>query len=149
MDSQTEEILVIAGQLNNLIDDARQRQRQAGLAPITSSAELVALMALQSKAHVAIPPPVGWPGWPAGLWLKGVSLLERLSHRSIAWMIGSLVTQQNQFNATVVRAVQSLLAEQAERWRLYQEWQTTSEARLAALSLEVERLQQAADEART
>lgn len=145
MDPLTDEIGLVAQQLNHLIEEARQRQQRAGMAQTTSSAAVMALLAMQSKMYIEMPPPLGWPGWPPGLWRKGVSLLQRLSHRAVAWMMGSLVAQQNQFNATAVRAVQSLLAEQAEMQSAYQHW----EAQLAALSRDVERMQQQRDEPRT
>lgn len=142
MDSLSENIAKMAQHLNHLIEDARQRQQQARVAQTTPLAELMALIALQSKVRIEIPRPLGWPGWPTGLWPKGVSLLQRLSHRSIAWMIGSLVAQQNQFNATVVRAIHALLTEQAEMRNAAQQRQTAYEARLVELNREITRLQE-------
>jgi hypothetical protein len=56
-------------------------------------------------------PPIAWPEWPPGVWPKVTALFQKLTRRFLRWYIYPLVEEQNDINAVLLHAVESLAQE--------------------------------------
>jgi GT2 family glycosyltransferase len=55
--------------------------------------------------------PIAWPEWPPGVWPKIRAVFQKLTRRLLRWYINPLVHQQNEINAVLLHAVESLAEE--------------------------------------
>ena len=55
--------------------------------------------------------PIAWPEWPPGLGPKITAILQKLTRRLLRWYIDPIVEQQNQINAVLLHAVETLAQE--------------------------------------
>lgn len=113
-----------AQQLRQIIDDARHRHASNLSGADIPPASAAALYDLQR--HMVVEKHLGI-NWPPGLLPKAIALYHKLMRRLLRWYINPLVSQQNQFNAATLRAVQSILSD-------LQDVRAEQQARLSALS---------------
>ena len=63
--------------------------------------------------HVEPHQPIAWPEWPPGLWAKFRALFQKTTRRLLRWYIDPIVAQQNEINAALLYALESLAQEVA------------------------------------
>jgi len=57
--------------------------------------------------------PIAWPHWPPGIWPKAVALYRKFVRRLLSWYITPIVEQQNEVNAALLYAAETLAQEVA------------------------------------
>jgi len=55
--------------------------------------------------------PIAWPEWPPGLWPKIAALFQKSARRLLRWYITPIIEQQNEINAVLLYAVETLAQE--------------------------------------
>jgi len=97
-----------AQQLRQIIDDARRRHASNLSGTDVSPASAAAFYDIQRhmvvEKHATI-------NWPPGLLRKAIALYHKIMRRLLRWYINPIVSQQNQFNAATLRAVQTILSD--------------------------------------
>jgi hypothetical protein len=95
-----------AQQLRQIINDARRRHASnlsgADVPPASAAAFYDIQRHMVVEKHVDI-------SWPPGLLPKAIALYHKIMRRLLRWYINPIVSQQNQFNAATLRAVQTIL----------------------------------------
>jgi GT2 family glycosyltransferase len=56
---------------------------------------------------------IAWPRWPPGIWPKAVALYRKIVRRLLSWYINPIVEQQNEINAELLYAAETLAQEVA------------------------------------
>jgi len=56
---------------------------------------------------------IAWPHWPPGTWPKFVALYRKIVRRLLSWYINPIVEQQNEVNAALLYAAETLAQEVA------------------------------------
>jgi len=57
--------------------------------------------------------PIAWPHWPPGVWPKAVALYRKIVRRLLSWYINPIVEQQNEVDAVLLYAAETLAQEVA------------------------------------
>lgn len=122
-----------AQQLRQIIDEARHRHASNLSGADIPPASAAALYDLQR--HMVVEKHLGI-NWPPGLLPKAIALYHKIMRRLLRWYIDPLVSQQNQFNAAALRAVQSILGD-------LQDVRAEQQARLSTLSEQLATLERA------
>ena len=59
--------------------------------------------------------PIAWPDWPSGIWPKVRAALQKLTRRLLCWYINPIIDQQNQIDAGVLQALNTMFLLHRER----------------------------------
>jgi len=73
------------------------------------------LAQVRLRAQVNAQFPIGWPVMPKGLVPKAIAVAKKLARRLLRWYIDPLVDQQNEYNAVVVRYLETMQGRDEER----------------------------------
>ena len=100
-------------QLTINIDQASKQieailQQVRASSPATSPVRSAIFQKMRQSATVNSRWHIAWPHWPPGLRAKAIAALQKITRRLLQWYIDPIVEQQNQFNQTVINAVQLL-----------------------------------------
>jgi hypothetical protein len=83
-------------------------QSGEGSTPAAVESQGLLLTLSRLDGHVEPHQPIAWPEWPPGLWPKVKAALKKLTRRSLRWYINPIVRQQNEINAALLYALETL-----------------------------------------
>jgi hypothetical protein len=101
----------IAEILQQLKQEVRSQRLRGGMDQ--SAALTAALEQVQLTSWVNPHQPIAWPHWPKGLWPKVMALIQKLVRRLLCWYINPIIEEQNDLNAAVATALDTLAQENA------------------------------------
>ena len=78
-----------------------------------SDSQILSLALYRLNVRVEPHQPIGWPHLPPGLWPKLAAILKKLVRRGLSWYINPIVEQQNEVNAALLHAAETLAREVA------------------------------------
>ena len=83
---------------------------------------------------------IAWPHWPPGIRAKVTAASQKIIRRLLQWYIDPIVEQQNQFNQTVVNALQLLADDLAALQTLCQSPSEVQQAKIDRLQRQINTL---------
>ncbi len=103
MDKQlTANITQAGGQIESILQQVRVSSTAASPVRAAIFRHMHQAATVNSHRHIA------WPHWPPGICAKVRAALQKITRRLLQWYIDPIIKQQNQFNQTVVNALQLL-----------------------------------------
>ncbi len=101
-----EQLSIRIAQSEAQIESILQRVRASNLT--ASPVRTAVFQQMRQTATVNAHWHIAWPHWPPGVRAKITAILQKITRRLLQWYIDPIVEQQNQFNQTVVNALQLL-----------------------------------------
>ena len=110
-----EEVAEVLRQLKGEIEERHRAGETAETAGwrLSRPATLATMDRVHVLANVNAHVPIAWPSWPRGVVPKAAALAQKVTRRLLRWYINPMVQQQNQFNAAVAQALETLWQEVA------------------------------------